>query len=174
MKASIRELLNTPEPPELGPGPREGVAAEQTLEKRLEEALGRMELGSEEQKLIRALVLLWHDHLESAHILAQAVETADGAFVHGIIHRREPDFGNAKYWFRRVGNHAAFGQIAARAKSVLQAAGERQLEQGLIGRGEWDPFAFVDACERAAGAHVRMLREIQSAEFEALLDHLID
>jgi hypothetical protein len=167
------QLLNTPEPAELGPGPRPGVQSEAALNRELDK-LGGADLKSERQHLMRALVLLWHDHLDAAHTLAQAVENADGAFVHGIMHRREPDFGNAKYWFRRVGEHPAFGAIAARASKLLQA--DRQLEQALVGRGKWDPFAFVDACERVAGnrgaeTQIQTLREIQRAEFEVLLSH---
>ena len=38
-----------------------------------------------------------------AHEIAQSVETADGAWVHGYLHRKEGDHGNADYWYRRAG-----------------------------------------------------------------------
>src|SRR5439155_4537203 len=102
---AIQKLLATPEPPDLGPGPRPGVETEGHLNRKLDEALRQTKLSIARQQLIRALVLLWHDHLDAAHVIAQEIESADGAFIHGIMHRREPDYGNAKYWFRRVGEH---------------------------------------------------------------------
>src|SRR5437879_6116878 len=114
LSQELRNLLTTSEPPDLGPGPRPGVESEAVLKKRLSQALKSSELPSQNQELIRALVLLWHDHFEPAHKIAQDIENPDGSFVHAILHRREPDYGNSKYWFRRVGNHPVFPEIANR------------------------------------------------------------
>jgi hypothetical protein len=171
----IAKLVGTPEPPELGPGPRAGVQPEASLNRPLDEVFRREKLPAQKQQLIRALILLWHDHLEAAHVIAQDIENADGAFVHGIMHRREPDFSNAKYWFHRVGKHPAFAEIASRVGTLLDAKGERDLRAKLIPDEKWDAFAFVDACEQgsrqaASGEHKRMLREIQGAESLVLLE----
>ncbi len=50
--------------------------------------------------------VLWHDargDWARAHELAQSVETADGAWVHAYLHRKEGDLANADYWYRRAG-----------------------------------------------------------------------
>ena len=168
----LQKLLLTPEPAELGPGPRSGVQPKEMLESRLGEILAK-ETRSDEADLVRALVLLWHDHLEASHAISQGIEGADGAFVHGIMHRREPDYGNAAYWFRRVGRHGAFPELARRATEVLQREEAPDLRAKLIQKGEWDPFGFVDACDnatRAGGENQRkVLRKIQNTEFEVLL-----
>jgi len=70
----------------------------------LDQALREAQLAGVRSKLLRAVVLLWHDHLEAAHTIAQTVETVDGSYVHALAHRREPDYSNAKYWFRRSVN----------------------------------------------------------------------
>src|SRR5882672_5091172 len=145
----IRKLLETAELPELGPGPRAGAQPQAAVNRAVDELVGGMEFPREKQQLFRALVLLWHDHLEAAHGIAQEIENADGAFVHGIMHRREPDYGNAAYWFRRVGKHPAFSEIAKRAGKALEAKNEAELSKKLISGGEWDPFAFITACEGA-------------------------
>src|SRR5258707_623007 len=158
------KLLATPEPPDLGPGPRPGVISEAALIRDLEELFRSGKFLPQKQNVIRALVLLWHDHLDSAHQIAQEADSPDGAFVHGIVHRREPDFGNAKYWFRRVGEHPAFPEIAARAHALLAATHSRELSDALAPGGRWNPFAFIDACERAAhrgGGEAELLREVQ-------------
>ena len=174
-QGELEKLLVTAEPPELGPGARRGVQMLETLNRTLGEMLSRSKIPEERQQLIRALVLLWHDHLEAAHVIAQAIDNADGAFVHGIMHRREPDYGNAKYWFRHVGKHPAFAAIVARVRVLLDAKTEPALLKRLVPIGEWDAFAFVDLCEEAANgkagdAAANLLREIQRIETEALLE----
>ena len=168
-------FFTTPEPPDLGPGPRKGVETQDTIEKQLKSLLDASELSDERRQLTQALILLWHDHLDPAHTIAQNVEGPDGAFVHGIMHRREPDFGNAAYWFRRVGRHPVFEKIAPRSTILLEAASQRELAGKLVPNRAWDPFAFIDACEETSGEpgqSTDLLREVQRIEFSALLDYL--
>jgi hypothetical protein len=52
------------------------------------------------------LAAMWWDSQgdwERAHELAQSVNTANGAWVHAYLHRKEGDLGNAEYWYRRAG-----------------------------------------------------------------------
>jgi hypothetical protein len=175
--SSFASLLATPQPADLGPGPRTGVETLATLKAKVDAALATSDIAGSRAELIRATVFLWHDHLEAAHELAQAVENRDGSYVHAIMHRREPDYSNAKYWFRRVGQHACFSELAVRAGDLLQAAGPIKLPAPLISRGQWDAFALVDACEMEADAReekrCRLLRQVQALEFELLLRHLV-
>ena len=172
----IRDLLASPEPPELGPGPRSGVLSVDALNQQFDNSPHAMSLSGNTRELAHALVLLWHDHLDAAHTIAQSIESADGSYVHGLMHRREPDYGNAKYWFHRIGPHPCFAELAAQAATLLRARNDRVLEAKLIPRGRWDPFAFIDACENAAvrpaaDESVQTLRAVQAIEFEVLLQH---
>ncbi len=162
--------------PDLGPGPRTDVMLQEELDKVLGLLLGDTDLPAISQKLIRALVLLWHDHQDAAHTIAQDIETVDGSYLHGIVHRREPDYGNAKYWFRRVGRHEAFPTLAERVGGLLESRKEISLKRELMPGGEWDAFAFIDLCQSASGQAVGKgladtLREIQAVEFEVLFDY---
>jgi hypothetical protein len=173
----IMQLLTTRELAEMGPGPRPGVETQLALEGKLSAIFLKSKISEESRRLSLALVLLWHDHLDAAHVIAQEIDNSDGAFIHGIVHRREPDYGNAKYWFRRVGNHGAFGRIAERVVTLFATAPSKSLCNQIMPDGEWDPGRFVDACEQAARkgkSHpdYELLQQAQRLETEALLEHL--
>ena len=166
------QFLATAEPAHLGPMGRSGTQPQDVLEEQLASLLQRSKLPEQNQQLIQALVLLWHDHLDTAHRIAQDVDNSDGAFVHGIMHRREPDFGNAAYWFRRVGRHPAFPELASRVAASFPSA---PAITSLVRNGAWDPFGFITACEEASTkphSDQRPLRTVQQLEFEVLLAYL--
>jgi hypothetical protein len=172
------KFLDTVQLADLGPGPRPGVSSERELNENLAKAFKESCLPDGEQQLVRSLVLLWHDHLDAAHTIAQSIENPDGSYAHAIMHRREPDYGNAAYWFRRVGQHRAFPELARRVTEFFDSHGHAALKQMLLPKGNWDPFAFVDACERAESGELskeqeQSLREIQRVEFEVLLDTFV-
>jgi len=158
--------------PEPGPGPRPGVATIREIDAAIEKLPS---LSERNRELIRALALLWHDHHDAAHAIVQDIETRDGSYIHAILHRREPDYFNAKYWFRRVGPHPCLEELARQAGILLEKRNLPALAKKLLPGGQWDSFAFVDACEAAAvsaAPNHEALREIQRAEFEILLEHL--
>jgi len=179
LPARFKKLLATPEPAELGPGPRPGVWEEAKLDAELETVLREGGLPNTARELVRALVLLWHDHLDASHQISQKIDSTDGSLVHAIMHRREPDFWNSKYWWRRVGKHPCFPELARRVTDLLRSKGAPDLLSQLVPGGEWDPFAFVEACQAATARlpsdeRVQLLREIQKVETEAALEHFLD
>lgn len=170
----LQQLFATPEPPVLGPQTRANVQPAAALNAQLDSVFRETKYPAPQQLLIRSLVLLWHDHLDAAHTIAQGIETPDGSFVHAIMHRREPDYWNSKYWWRRVGAHPAFPEIARRVGALLKARGAGELAAQILPGGQWDAVAFVDACEAATPGGLfgptDLLREVQRVETEALLD----
>jgi len=173
----LKSLIETPDLPDLGPAPRACRLPLAALNRKLDGFIQETNLSSALQPCVRCAALLWHDYLDESHTLAQNIDNAEGSFLHAVMHRREPDYPNAKYWFRRVGRHGSFVQITGRAKPLLDGKGEEELASRLVPHGEWDPFAFVDACEAALQPSApdtigRILREIQALEFNALLVHI--
>jgi hypothetical protein len=104
-------------------------------------------------------LLIWNDDFNTAHPIAQGIDTPDGSYWHAIIHRQEADYSNARYWFRRVGNHPVLRALAA----VPEA-------KPFVKNGAVDAAAVVDACERAPdGEEEAALRRLQVTEFNLLL-----
>ncbi|MCC6491505.1 MAG: hypothetical protein IT424_00610 [Pirellulales bacterium] len=121
----------------------------------------------------RAGLWLLHDFLDESHRISQDVETPSGSFWHGVMHRREGDYSNAKYWFRRVGAHAVLDRLGAATQELGAALNAAALAARIAPRGVYDPFAMVDACQesvRAPGASQEFCRRVQQAEWEALFD----
>jgi hypothetical protein len=119
-------------------------------------------------------VWLLFDDLDESHTLSQQIETPSGSFWHGIMHRREGDFSNAKYWFRRVGSHSVFDALSQRAAEIAAVRGEERALKKLITAGAWDACAFVDLVEtvvRGQGGTRELCLDIQQAEWELLFDH---
>ncbi len=173
----VRALFHTPDPPGLGCAVRPHVQSAASLRSACDDLARELGLPAPQAALIRAAALLWHDHLEAAHRVVQGMENPDGNFIHAIMHRREPDPANAKYWFRRVGQHPAFGPLAEAATGLLRQSAENSLEATLLPNGVWDPLAFVDVCRECADlptGHLRLVTavELQRIEFDALLAHV--
>lgn len=120
-----------------------------------------------------------HDFWDASHDAAQRAddlgERGSSAYWHAIAHRREPDPGNAGYWFRRVARHPSLDALAREARPLLDAHGDHALTARLIKDGTWDPFAFVDLCTAArSGSDVHALAmRIQRLEMTRLLEATI-
>lgn len=100
-------------------------------------------LNGAKKNALTALVYMWHDHWDEAHALAQAHEgDPDCDLVHALLHRREGDSGNSRYWFGEVGEHPVYSDIAADVGPVLSGS---SWEHKLLKGGRWQPAAFVIA-----------------------------
>ena len=175
---TFKSLIKTPDLPGLGPTPRSGRLPLVELSRKIERFLADAKLPAALHAPVRSAALFWHDYLDESHAISQEIHTADGSFLHGIMHRREPDYSNAKYWFRRAGGHACFADLARLAARRLEADGEMELAAKLAPRGAWDPFAFVDACAQTTSQPslrpvIPTLEAVQEIEFDCLMGHLL-
>lgn len=137
-------------------------------------------VSSADATAVLAGLWLLHGDADASHRQSQSIEDEGrhrcGNYWHAIMHRQEPDYGNSKYWFRRVGQHPIFAELARRADELITADA---LDASLRWRtklgtpSRWDAFAFVDWCEAAAReadlSQIALIRRIQFLEMHLLL-----
>lgn len=115
--------------------------------------------------LVRGGLLYAVDGIHEAHTIFQDAKGDLGSYWHGMMHRREGDFDNARYWFRRSGVLPVFSEMH-RAASGTSAVQARQ--------SNWDPYLFTGECEQARFGETESLKELvalQRIEFEVLFDY---
>jgi hypothetical protein len=90
---------------------------------------------------------LYVDDLDRSHTISQGIDGSTGAYWHGIMHRREGDFGNSHYWMRQAAAHP------------LRRS-----------HPELDPDALIDAVAAARGSDKPDLVARQRAEWKTLFE----
>ncbi len=119
-----------------------------------------------------ALYLYFSD-LDRSHRISQEIGSTTGSFLHGIMHRQEPDYSNARYWFRKVASHPVYNALRAAALHDLPRGSK--LRNPIDSRPEWDAFWMVEQCEVARGSGGQDLEHdlliIQSLEWRLLFDY---
>jgi hypothetical protein len=147
---AVAALLAADRLPELGPG-----APDTALRPQIAAA------AKELPPACAAGLWLRFDFLDEAHGICQQDEgNPDRDLWHAVMHRREPDASNSKYWWRRVGPHPVLKQLREHAPSV--------------GYTYTTPEAFVDECERVRGTGTpaeRTARLVQRLEWELMFAH---
>jgi len=127
---------------------------------------------------VRSALFLYFSDLQASHEVSQSVHSSTGSFLHGIMHRQEPDFGNAKYWFRRVVDHAVYEDLRQASVALLKAQSSpaaKLLAGEIESSPRWDPQWLIDQCEAAQGGNnadfEQRLLEIQRLEWQLLFDY---
>jgi len=184
----VAQLRNRPELPPLRPEHvwHPGLDAEIARLSPLSEWIGTRADSAASGQALMAVLYLWNDNLELAHQLVQDLATSTGSALHGIMHRREGDYDNAKYWFRRAGDHPAWHGLQSRAsewlkdlaaKGGLPAGAAGEALRSITTQGIWNPYLFTDAVAMiTSGAgqdeSVSLLEELQQQELAAFLRYL--
>lgn len=151
----VGSLVNGPLP-DLGPGVPNEAVREQLRHLSVETLFaGNPVRDADMARCCIAALWLHNNFLDESHTISQEIETTAGSYWHGIMHRREPDAGNAKYWFRRVGPHPVIDELKKTPHYV-------------------SPIDFIDFCERVRGSGSNdesVARHVQFLEWMLLFEH---
>ena len=133
--------------------------------------------------LAQGALYLYLDCFEEAHNVANEREgTWEGNWLHAMLHRREPDAVNSKYWYARV--KAPEGAYRSIGWAVLEVLGQKppkgfeDLARKVHKSCLWEPDPFVDLCDKVrvedpASAPYRLLVRLQETEWSAYLKSVL-
>jgi len=96
---------------------------------------------------LQAAIWLYVDELERSHRVSQSIDSPTGSFWHAIMHRREGDFGNSRYWLRQTGSHPVWNDLAQ------------------VG---YEPYDFLSQVSMDSGKNSPELVDMQRAEWRML------
>jgi len=137
------------------------------------DVLAKPVVRSDEAQAVLSGLWLWHDWLDESHTISQNIHTATGSYWHAIMHRREGDFSNSKYWYAKCASHPVKKAIAPRAAEIVRGSKVAQLVSDVL-LGGFDPNALVDLAEDITRVGDDPRREtviaLQKAEWEALFE----
>ena len=116
--------------------------------------------------LLRGGLFYFHNALEDSHKEVAKLEDSASSYWHGMVHRRQGDFDNARYWMRRSGDHPTFAEMQSRASDA---------SPHMARQAGWDPFLFVHLCEQFRYGETEYKKEIghlQKVEFSVIFDYV--
>jgi hypothetical protein len=128
----------------------------------------------EDARAMLAGLWLWHDWLDESHRISQDLHSSTGSFWHAIMHRREGDFSNSKYWYARCASHPVLAMIYQNASAAINPLPADKRLLRLVNMS-WNPNAFVDLVESVHDEPDDPLHRIavslQQLEWRMLFDH---
>ena len=151
----VQQLITSAPVNPLGPGVGHSAAREALMSFNPRYDLGTVNDLSLAMACHSGLWIL-HNYLDDSHDISQELHTPEGSYWHAIMHRREPDPSNAKYWFRKVGQHPVLELLKREAVN--------------LGYDYTTPGAFVDYSESVRDRDDDCAIRVQRLEWNLLFE----
>jgi hypothetical protein len=122
------------------------IHPKQPYDAEVTQAIRALHRGHHISDLVASALHLLNDDLDSAHVLCQAHEgTPTADYLHQIVHRREGDFGNARYWLHRTGTHPLHATFTD-ARQMIDLCQQSDTEAATKNRNEmWELLCWIVA-----------------------------
>ncbi len=115
--------------------------------------------GLASDSLVAAMLWLRVGIIEPAHEIVQDGATPLASYLHGVVHRLEGDYWNAKYWFRKVHDKRLLQSIFIAVVQRIETEGLLAVAKSLnfVQGSQFLPAEFVTA-------HEQMNQQTKTAE----------
>jgi hypothetical protein len=157
-------------------GPTPALATQLLAGVKTEQLFSRPIKQADDAAAAMAGLWLWLDGLGESHAIAQDLVSGTGSFWHAIMHRREGDFSNAKYWYRRCSGHHVTRLMGAIASSLVKDFESDRLVARVVSDG-WNPNGLVDLVEavhdKPHDPRHDLAVKLQQLEWTGLFDYCI-
>jgi hypothetical protein len=122
----------------------------------------------------RAGLWLLAGYLDESHSISQQLHTPEGSLWHGVMHRQEGDYSNAKYWFGQVRRHPFYARCGVALAQSDQDLAPLEVER-LLRNGQYCPETLVDLGRDARRGKldptlVRSIRDVAWLEWQTLFE----
>ena len=90
----------------------------------LDEFMQSIKEDTPPQGLSEPLKAMWYarkSDWETAHNIAQSINSELGSWIHAYLHRVEGDLSNAYYWYKRAGKPQFQGSTEAEADDIINS-----------------------------------------------------
>ncbi len=159
----------------LGPGEKIKEGFEELRKTRIASAFeGQRVMNRDAAECCLAGLWLYFNYLDTSHAISPEIFTQDGSYWHGMMHRREGDYWNAGYWFRKVSSHPIFLDLHDEAAEIVTEIGINAATSFLVHQEKWDPLLFIELIEKSVNTNKPtelICKKIQLAEWQLLFDH---
>ena len=122
---------------------------------------------------LEAALHILNNDLPSAHFLVrhmQAPPAYEGMFLHGILHRIEGDYDNARAWYKNVAGSEVFKDVWGGGEEDARALIDRV--EALVRKGKGEGREDQEALERESLREIKAVVEYCRRKFgeKAMLD----
>ena len=116
-------------------------------------------------QLFYAGLLMAQDYIWEAHEIVQDYPEEEASWWHAFMHRMEGDYGNAGYWYRRLGQSEHYPSLL----SAVQNLEFKTRASEVLEWAEWDPYQLNKMIDTAKGEFREELHDIHRLECLLLL-----
>ena len=117
-------------------------------------------------RLCLAGLMFAQDYIWEGHEIVQDYPELEASWWHAFMHRMEGDYGNAAYWYRRVGEPQQYTALFDLIKDLSLDSTVSVIQDS----SKWDPFEFNGLINKYQATNESSLQLVHNLEFKFLFE----